>query len=102
MKHGAILAILFTGSTAFAQGYYGPPGDYPVQAPPPGAEVGVGVEAVPPRVAMRQMMLERFDANHDGRLDRRERRHAARALRKLAKRMARAERGQRGDRMRER
>jgi len=38
------------------------------------------------------MLLERFDRNHDGRLDARERRHAARALRKLAKRMARDER----------
>lgn len=99
MKHGAILAILLTGSTALAQGYYGPPGGYPVQAPPPGevapppgAQVGVGVEQVPPRAAVRQMMLERFDRNHDGRLDRRERRQAARALRKMAKRMARADR----------
>jgi hypothetical protein len=95
MKHGAILAILLTGSTALAQGYYGPPGDYPVQAPPPGAQVGVGVERVPPRAAVREMMLERFDRNHDGRLDRRERRQAARALRRMAKRMARADRRER-------
>ena len=81
MKHAAVFAILLMGGTAGAQGYYGPPGGYPVQAPPPGAEtpppgtqVGVGVERVPPRAALRQMMLERFDRNGDGRLDRRERR----------------------------
>ena len=102
MKHAAILAILFTGSTALAQGYYGPPGNYPaqapVEAPPPGAQVGVGIERVPPRVVMRQMLLERFDRNHDGRLGPRERRHAARALRKMAKRLARGERRERGGR----
>jgi hypothetical protein len=98
MKHGAILAILFAGSTALAQGYNGPPGAYPVPAPPPGAQVGVGIERVPPRVALRQMLLERFDRNHDGRLGPRERRHAARALRKMAKRLARGERRERGGR----
>jgi hypothetical protein len=47
---------------------------------------------------MRQMLLERFDRNHDGRLGPRERRHAARALRKMAKRLARGERRERGGR----
>jgi hypothetical protein len=84
MKLAGLLVVLLVG-TASAQGYYGPP---------PGAVVGVGVQPVPPRVAFRQMIIERFDANHDGRLEPRERRHAARALRKLAKRMARGERRQ--------
>jgi hypothetical protein len=88
MKLAGVFLMLFVG-TASAQ-YAGPPGNYP--APPPGARVGIGVERVPPRVAMKQMLLERFDRNHDGRLEPRERRHAARALRKMAKRMARAQR----------
>lgn len=95
MKLAGLFLVLFVG-TASAQGYNGPPGNYPVPAPPPGAQVGVGIERVPPRVAMRQMLLERFDKNHDGRLGPRERRHAARALRKMAKRLARGH--ERGDR----
>jgi hypothetical protein len=92
MKLAGLLVVLLVG-TASAQGYDGPPGAMPVP-PPPGAVVGVGVQRVPPRVAFRQMILERFDANHDGRLEPRERRHAARTLRKLAKRLARGERSQ--------
>jgi hypothetical protein len=91
MKLAGIFLVLFVG-TASAQGYNGPPGNDPVPAPPPGAQVGVGLERVPPKVVMRQMLLERFDRNHDGRVGTRERRHAARALRKLAKRLAREER----------
>jgi hypothetical protein len=91
MKLAALLTVLTLGGAAQAQGYYGPPGAMP---PPPGAVVGVGVQPVPPRVAFRQMVLERFDTNHDGRLEPRERRHAARALRKMAKRLARGERRQ--------
>jgi hypothetical protein len=90
MKLAGLLVVLLVG-TASAQGYNGPPGSMPL---PPGAVVGVGVQPVPPRVAFRQMIIERFDANHDGRLEPRERRHAAKALRKLAKRMARGERRQ--------
>ena len=90
MKLAALLAVLVLGGVAQAQGYYGPPG----AMPPPGPVVGVGVQPVPPRVAFRQMLLERFDVNHDGRLEPRERRHAARALRKMAKRLARGERRQ--------
>jgi hypothetical protein len=92
MKLAGLVLVLFVG-TASAQ-YAGPPGNYPV-APPPGAQVGVGVERVTPRVAMKEMLLERFDRNHDGRLDARERRHAARVLRKLAKRLAREDRAAR-------
>ena len=82
MKLAGLLLVLLVG-TASAQGYNGPP-----------PQVGIGLERVPPRVAFRQMIVERFDANHDGRLEPRERRHAAKALRKLAKRMARGERRQ--------
>ncbi len=89
MKLAALLTVLVLGGAAQAQGYYGPPGAMP---PPPGPVVAVGVQPVPPRVAFRQLLLERFDVNHDGRLEPRERRHAARALRKLAKRLARGER----------
>jgi hypothetical protein len=99
MKLAGLFLVLFVG-TASAQ-YAGPPGNYPV-APPPGAQVGVGVERVSPRAAMKEMLLERFDRNRDGRLDARERRHAAKALRRLAKRMARGERGGRGERLRDR
>jgi hypothetical protein len=38
---------------------------------------------------LRRMLLERFDANGDGRLEPRERRHAVRALRKLERKLAR-------------
>jgi hypothetical protein len=100
MKLAALFVVGLLAGTASAQPYPanpysagGPPvAAQPYAGPPPGAVVGVGVEPVPPRAAFRQMMLERFDRNHDGRLDRRERRHAAKALRKMAKRMARGER----------
>jgi len=46
----------------------------------------------PPRGQLRQLLLERFDRNHDGRLEPQERRRAIRALRKLARRMAMQER----------
>lgn len=45
-----------------------------------------------PRGQLHQLLLERFDRNHDGRLDPQERRHAIRALRRLARRMERNER----------
>ena len=41
-----------------------------------------------PRAELRQLLLERFDKNHDGQLDPKERRHAIRALRRIARRMA--------------
>jgi Ca2+-binding EF-hand superfamily protein len=50
-----------------------------------------------PRGELRRALLERFDRNHDGRLDPEERRHAIRALRRLARRMEMQERrGERG------
>lgn len=50
-----------------------------------------------PRGELRQLLLERFDRNHDGVLDSKERHHAIRALRRIAHRMAREERRQRGE-----
>ena len=94
MKLVTLLLVAALGGTAAAD-------PYPMQpygGPPPGAQVGVGVQPVPPRVAFRQMLLERFDRNHDGVLEPRERRHAAKALRRMAKRFARGERGERRQR----
>jgi hypothetical protein len=45
-----------------------------------------------PRGELHQLLLERFDRNHDGRLDPQERHHAIRALRRLARRLAIQER----------
>lgn len=47
-----------------------------------------------PRGQLKQMLLERFDCNHDGRLEPQERRRAVHALRKLARRMAMQDRRQ--------
>jgi len=46
----------------------------------------------PPRGQLHQLLLERFDRDHDGRLDPKERRRAIRTLRRLAHRMAMRER----------
>jgi Ca2+-binding EF-hand superfamily protein len=43
------------------------------------------------RAELRQALIERFDRNHDGRLEPQERRQAIRALRRLVRRMARQE-----------
>jgi hypothetical protein len=88
MKLAALVTVLLLGGAARAQGYDGPPG----AMPPPA--IGIGVQRVPPRVAFRQILIERFDANHDGRLEPRERRQAARVLRKLARQMVRRGRAQ--------
>jgi hypothetical protein len=94
-----ISSVLALGCIAQAQPadpYYGPPGGaVQAAAPPPVAVMPVPVPAqaigvpLPPRAELRQMLLERFDANHDGRLEPRERRRAVRALRRLARRLAR-------------
>jgi Ca2+-binding EF-hand superfamily protein len=52
-------------------------------------------EPARPRGQLHQLLLERFDRDHDGRLEPQERRRAIRALRKLARKMARQ--GHRGD-----
>src|SRR5262245_58522222 len=55
-------------------------------------------DPAPQRGQFRQLLLERFDRNHDGRLEPQERQHAARALRKLARKLERGDaRGQRGE-----
>jgi hypothetical protein len=46
----------------------------------------------PPHGQLQQLLLERFDRDHDGRLDPRERHRAIRALRRLARRLAMHER----------
>jgi hypothetical protein len=54
-------------------------------------------DPAPQRGQFRQLLLERFDRNHDGRLEPQERRHAIRALRKLARKLEMADhRGQGG------
>jgi len=50
-------------------------------------------EPARPRGQLQQALLERFDRNHDGRLEPQERRRAIRTLRKLARKMAMQERG---------
>ena len=68
--------------------------------PPAGSPAGpVAPRAERPRGQLRQLLLERFDRNRDGRLDPEERRHAIRALRRLARRMEiQDRRGERGGR----
>ncbi len=44
------------------------------------------------RGELRQALLERFDRNHDGRLEPNERRHAIRALHQIERRLVRQER----------
>jgi hypothetical protein len=48
--------------------------------------------SAPPHGQLQQLLLERFDRDHDGRLDPRERHRAIRALRRLARRLAMHER----------
>ena len=49
-------------------------------------------EPARPPDQLQQALLDRFDRNHDGRLEPQERRRAIRALRRLTRRMARQER----------
>ncbi|HEY1552152.1 MAG TPA: hypothetical protein VGG28_30205 [Kofleriaceae bacterium] len=77
-----VSAMLALGGVASADPYAGP-------MPPPGAQMQQR-----PMGPMRAAMLERFDANHDGRLEPNERRHALRALRRMERQMARQQRRQ--------
>ena len=43
-----------------------------------------------PQRPLKQLLLQKFDRNHDGKLGPRERKHAAKALHKLANRLANA------------
>lgn len=81
----ALIVCLLGAGVASAQ-----PAD-PYNAPPPPVaavpQQPPPVQQARPRALLRQMLLARFDRNHDGRLEPRERRAAARALRRLARRL---------------
>jgi hypothetical protein len=72
----AIVTTLGFGGIAFAD---------PAAAPAP-------APAARPSGELRQLLLERFDRNHDGVLDAKERHRAIHALRRLARRLAMQER----------
>ena len=92
MKLAAVLlASLLASGVARADETTGPPGMSEVSAPPPRAQR---------RAVLRQMIIQRFDRNHDGQLGPVERRQAARALRRLARMLMRQQQG--GRRMRQR
>jgi hypothetical protein len=76
-----VSAMLAFAGAAHADEYAGPP-------PPPAA-------AQRPAGPLRQALLERFDANHDGRLEPKERRHAIRALRRMQRALAHRDRAER-------
>jgi len=78
----AALALMMTLGTA------GLAAADPMAAPPPGPPPA-GMHRNGP---LKQALLERFDKNHDGRLEPNERRHAIKALRRLTRRMMRQER----------
>jgi hypothetical protein len=78
----AFLATLGLGTAAQAD----PAGLAPPNTGPAAAAAPAG--RARPRGQLHQLLLERFDRNHDGLLQPQERRHAIRALRKLARRMA--------------
>ena len=67
----SVLSLAAIGGAARADNFAGPP---------------------PARGELRQALLDRFDRNHDGRLEPNERRHAIRALHKLEVMLARQER----------
>jgi hypothetical protein len=102
-----LIATLLTGflglgaGMASADPYYGPPGEAPIAgqpvAQPPQPDyvpVRQQVRQPPRNGELRHALMDRFDRNHDGRLEPRERRQAARALRKMARKLAKQERRQ--------
>ncbi len=84
-----VSAMLAMTGAARADEYSGPLPPQPMaqQAPPPMAQ-----PPMRPRGALREALLEQFDANHDGRLEPNERRQAVRALRRIARQLARGDR----------
>jgi hypothetical protein len=84
-----VSAVLALTGAARADEYSGPLPSQPMaqQAPPPPM-----AQPMRPRGALRQALLEQFDANHDGRLEPNERRQAVRALRRIARQLARQDR----------
>jgi Ca2+-binding EF-hand superfamily protein len=83
MKLAALAFLTTLGLAGIAAA--DPAGPISPPAPPPAGPVAARADR--PRGPLRQMLLERFDRNRDGRLDPEERRHAIRALRRLARRM---------------
>jgi EF hand len=80
-------AMLALGGVASADEYGGPPPGAPMPGQPmpqPGPN-----RMMQPRGELRQALLDRFDQNHDGRLEPNERRHAIRALRRMERQLAR-------------
>ncbi|HEX5064243.1 MAG TPA: hypothetical protein VFV99_32940 [Kofleriaceae bacterium] len=67
----ALAVVLLLSGAAYAD-------NRPDNGPPPPSR---------PHGQLRQLLLQRFDRNHDGRLEPRERRQAAKALRRLANKM---------------
>jgi len=82
----ALLTMLGLGGAAYAE-------PVPRTEPAPAAEPAPRATAAPrvavarPRGQFRELVFEKFDRNHDGRLEPDERRRAARTLRKLARRL---------------
>src|SRR5450432_3550611 len=85
----SLVTALGLGGTALADD--GPPG---MQGAPV-VEADFRAAPGPHRGELRQAVLDRFDRNHDGRLEPNERRHAVKALRQLARRLAREDRNER-------
>jgi hypothetical protein len=77
-------AMLALAGVASADEYDGPPpgAGQPMAQPGPG-------RMMRPRGELRQELLDRFDQNHDGRLEPNERRQAIRALRRMERQLAR-------------
>lgn len=91
-----LVAAMLTGFTglAAADNYAGPPGEAPVVVQGQGPVQPIARPMRRGNGEFRRALMDRFDRNHDGRLEPRERRQAARALRKLAKKLARQDRQQ--------
>ena len=87
MKLAIFTLVIALGGSAFADA----PGE---TAPVVRVDHQVGPRQGPqrPRGELRQALLDRFDRNHDGRLEPNECRKAVRALRRLARQLARQER----------
>ena len=92
MKLAVLAVVLGLATTAAADPYSGPPGNYDEPAP---TEVVRQAPRHPGNGALRQAIIARFDRDGDGRLSPQERRRAVRALRRLAKRLAQEQRRER-------